>query len=125
VSLSKLIVDSVAMANELTGDLQVTVQHEAVQFNDDGTVLEDGHGNPTFDDAVDISVLLESEFRLIRTEAGQEAMSMAKLTILEPMSVHVRDRFTLPDGRSGPILRIKGLNAGSAVPALTELWLGS
>lgn len=125
MGLQDLITSVIGIADSVTKEVQVTVIHEAAQLNADGSPVDDGFGNLSFDGAAEVQMLLENEQRLIRTHNGQDAMSQAKLTVLQPLQISVHDRISLPDGRTGPILRIKGLHIGGELPALGEFWMGS
>lgn len=105
-----------ATAHRITGSLQATVQHERWKSID-------GYGLPTYARAIDRTAIVEKTQKLIRTAGGAEVMAKTRLTFLTPLSdldtgstitgrqhpTDVRDRITLPDGTTGPILDIEGM----------------
>jgi hypothetical protein len=88
----------------------------------DGT---DAYNKPTYSSAVTYSCVLEQKTRLVRTPGGQEVMSKHLLTFVQPVEVGPKDRITLPDGSTGPILDVNGvMDSETERPFCTEVLLG-
>jgi hypothetical protein len=112
MGLQDLIRSGVATANGITEELQVAVTHEP-------WVGKDQYGGPVFGTPVSRQALVEMKQRLRRSYTGQEVMQMAAVTFLVPVEpngaagrrepIDPRDRITLPDGTTGPILDAAGL----------------
>ena len=118
MGLDTLIAGAVATAKRVTGKLLAEVSHTPA------TALS-GYG-PTLGSPVTRKALVEEAIKPIRLADGTERVSIAKLTFLEPVSVTPDDRFTLPSGVTGPVLRTGGLvNPTTKQAFLTEVWLGS
>jgi len=110
VGLRDLVASGVALADNLTADLQPTVQHEAWTGND-------GFGGATYATAVPRAALVERKQKQVLNPQGQEVLSEHTITLLRPIAangapdrfepIDPRDRFTLPDGTTGPILSIE------------------
>lgn len=75
---------------------------------------------------VTIQALVEMKQQLVRAVNGELIMSQAKLTLLDPsIVVQLSDKFTLPDGTTGPILNFTGyVDGGTGHPVLSEVFLG-
>jgi hypothetical protein len=118
MGLDAIVRRAVAKANTITASLQVEVTHEA-------RTGQDTYGAPTFAAAVARPAIVERKQKLIRDTNGQERLSQHKVTFLQPVTLDVRDRITLPDGTTGPILDIAGLvDAGTNAPYYAEVLLG-
>lgn len=128
MALDSLIRRGVAVADRLTASLQPDVTHEA-------WTGQDGYGAATYAAGVARAAIIEQKQRLHRTSNGREVVTKAKITILRPITpngaagrtepIDVRDRFTLPDGSTGPIVDIGGFtDAGTGRPYFAEVWLG-
>lgn len=130
MGLDDLVRNGVATANRLTRDLQPTVRWEA-------WVADDDTGKPTYASAKGIKAIVERRARLRRRSDGQEILSQHTLLVLEVVKPNgaagrqepfdTRDRFTLPDGSTGPVVEIVGMtDAGSATGAryFSEILLG-
>jgi hypothetical protein len=108
----------VGIADSLTSTLQVTVGHE--KWLDQTT-----DGDPTYARKVFRKAVLDLRLSRVRTPQGQEVVSRASLTFVRPTVVAYKDRITLPDGSTGPILSINGfVDADTKKPFLAEVWLG-
>jgi hypothetical protein len=123
-----LVRDGIALATTLTSDLQ------------DNVVLSrwtgvDGYNKPTYADPVTHPALIENKQRQIRLPGGEVIQSRTKVTFLHPMTAHgaakrkepldPRDKIVLPDGRTGPILDVKGLiDPSTGFPYMIEVFLG-
>jgi hypothetical protein len=112
MALADTVRAGVALANSLTGSLQVTVQHEAWTHSDK-------QGAPKFDAPIAQPALVEYKHQLYRMPGGQEVTQRARVTFVGPIAgngaegrrepIDPRDRITLPDGTTGPILDVQGL----------------
>jgi hypothetical protein len=125
MGLDSLIRLAVQTANDQTLDVQSLVTHRRVKKNPDGSVKQDGYGNKEYESPVQIRAFIEDEQRLIRTDDGTKRQVDAKVTVFTSRKVDSEDRLTLPDGRSGPLLRIKALLDAKGQPYMTEVWMGS
>jgi hypothetical protein len=123
-----LVRDGIALAKTLTADLQdnITLQRWT------GT---DGYNKPTYADPVTHEVLIEHKMRQHRLPTGEIVQTRAKVTWLHPLTAHgaakrkepidPRDKITLPDGRTGPILDVQGLvDPATGYPYMPEVYLG-
>lgn len=129
MGLADIVRSGVAVANTLTAGLQVTVSHYAWTGHD-------VYGAPTFAAAVSRSALVDMTRKLRRMPDGQESVAHAVITIVGPITanggsnrqepIDPRDKFTLPDGSTGPILDIKGLlDPSTNKPFMYEVVIGS
>ena len=114
MALDTILRKGVALANTLTAALQDTVKHEA-------WIGHDGFAKPTYDpSSINRQAIVEMDQRLIRLADGQEVQQRARVTVIGPITgngangrkepVDPRDRITLPDGTTGPILDVKGVS---------------
>jgi hypothetical protein len=118
MGLDALVRSGVALAKQLTADLQVSVSHEAVSSRD-------LRGKPTYAAAVSRPAIVEKKQRLVRDTTGREVMCSHVISFLQPVSLSVEDRLTLPDGTTGPILSIEGLvDAGTNARFYVIVYLG-
>jgi len=111
MSFDDLVREGVALANELTDSLQVTVQHEA-------WTADDGLGGSTYAAAVPLTALVETRQQHRRLPDGREIVFNHLITILQPVAangatgrkepIDSRDRITLPNGETGPIISADG-----------------
>ena len=105
-----IIRQGVALADELTQDLQPSVEHEAWTGND-------GTGGYTYDFAVSRPALVERKQKLVRKATGEQVLSTHVVTFLRPIEdngatgrqepLDPRDRITLADGTKSNILSIE------------------
>jgi hypothetical protein len=111
----------VLLAHAETASLQVLVSIERWGG-------QDALGQPLYGPITPVRALVEATTRLVRTSDGREVPASTKLTILQPITLSVLDRITLPDGRQPPLLTVAGLvDPGATVPGqpyLTEAWCG-
>lgn len=132
MGLANIVRNAVKIADNVTKDLQVDVTHEA-------WTGRDAYDVPEFDDAVTLKALVEPMHRQVRLSNGQDVIQRAKVTIIGPVEdngggtatdprhepIDPRDRITLPDGTTGPILSVNGLTDPSTNrPYLYEVALG-
>jgi hypothetical protein len=111
----------VALANAQTATLQVPIGIERWGG-------QDALGAPLYGPLTPVRALVEAKTRVVRATDGREVLATTKLTILQPITLSVLDRITLPDGRQPPLISVEGLvDPGAAVPGqpyLTEAWCG-
>ena len=110
MALSDIIRNGVALADSLTVSLQATVQHAA-------WTGQNGFGDDEHAANVARLAIVERKQKLVRNAAGEEVLSQHVISILRPISangtsgrnepIDVRDRFTLPDGTTGPIINVE------------------
>ncbi len=128
MSLAGTIRSAVATADKVTKSLQENVAHRA-------WVSADMMGKMTFDPPISRKAIVEQAIKERRLPDGRLVMTSAKITFLEVIlpngaakrqePVDPRDRITLADGTSGPILNITGLrDPEKSRPYLLEIWLG-
>lgn len=97
-------------------------------------VSANGQGDVTYASSVDIRAHVDWTRKQVRTKTGELSLSRAVITILDIASVVAatsgrgfddKDKFTLPDGTTGPILALQGyIDAGTTHPISTEVMLG-
>jgi len=128
MGFADLIRGGVALANDLTGDLQVTVQHFA-------WISQNGDGEEQYASPVSRQALVDRTRKEKYTGAGRLVMSLATVTFLEPFAdngaatrtepVDPRDKIVLSDGATAPIVEIKGFeDSGTNRPFFNEVTLG-
>ncbi len=119
MGLDDVIRSGVALANTITADLQVTVTHEA--WSSVAVV----YGSGSFAAGVSRQAVVEQKDRLMRLPGGQEVLQRAVVTFVGPVTINVKDKITLPDGTTGPILTIKGVtDPSTGLPYAYEVALG-
>jgi len=108
----------VAIANQLTTDLQATVTHRVF-------VSSGGSGSSQYTN-VSRKALVTRKQRLVRSSSGDMSMSQAQVVFLDPgVVVKEFDKIILPDGTTGPILNTDGfVDAVTGRPILTQVYLG-
>jgi hypothetical protein len=124
-----LIRSGVALADSLTGSLQSTVTHEA-------WIGQDAYGSPSYAAPVARAALVEQRVAQARVQpSGEMVSTTAKVTFLRPIApngaagrkepVDTRDRITLQDGATGPLVNISNfIDKTTGRGYLTEVWLG-
>lgn len=132
MSLADTVRNGVATANTLTKDLQATVTHKP-------WIGQDGAGAEQYGTPVMHNALVDRTRKPLFTNSGKLIMTLATLTILEPIPdtvpnsgqqrvnpVDPRDIFILDDGTTGPIVKAAGFEDAGAAPApyLNEITLG-
>jgi len=128
MGLADIVRSGIALAKEVTSDLQVDVSHEA-------WISNDSYGKRVYAAAVTLSGIVEKKERLIRDFAGVVVVSKTKITILQPVTangatgrrepIDPRDRITPPDGVTGPILNAEGMiDSSTGAPYMFEIYLG-
>lgn len=117
----------IAVADKITKPLQATVTYERATGND-------GYGKTTFANGVPLKAIVDFARKQVRTTSGELSVTRATIDLLDINAVVKAtggegigndDRFTLPDGDSGPILDISGfIDAGTGHPIATTVMLG-
>jgi hypothetical protein len=128
MAFDSLVRNGIALAKSLTSSLQMNVQHFPWTGQTDRM-------KPTYGDPITYPALVEYKSELIRIATGEEKQAKTKVTFLAPITVNgaddrqepvdPRDKIVLPDGRTGPILEIKGLgDPVTGYPYMFEVTLG-
>jgi hypothetical protein len=78
---------------------------------------ENSYGQATFATAVTRKVALQDRVRHLSSNDLGSQMSTCSITILDAVTVDVKDRFTLPDGRTPAIMSIEGVLLSDGRPA--------
>lgn len=129
MSLATILRSGVALTDSITDSLQVAVTHEAWSGLS-------SYGAPTFATGVSRDAIVDYGPRLIRDASGQEVPVRATVMILRPIAangasgrrepIDPRDRFTLPDGTTGPILEVRQgvVDPSTSRPYCYEVALG-
>lgn len=102
MSLATVIQNGVAVADSVTSALQATITHSAYSS-------DDGYGKPTYSTGVERKCIVEKRQKYVRTNDGQEKLSLAKLTFPYPVTIGEQDKIALPDSTVMPILKINGV----------------
>jgi len=131
MGLSAIVRNGVRLANRLTADLQVVVQHKR-------WVGQDRFGQDVYDDIlVDRYALVEHKPGMRKQADGSEIIYRTTVTFVGPIVAldgvdnrsepfDLRDFLVMPDGSTGPILDISGLlDPATGKPYLYEIALGS
>ncbi len=130
MSLAGTVRSAVATADKIVKSLEENVSHQA--WTGTGGDL---FGKSGFATAVTRKAIVEQVIKERRLPDGRTVLTSAKLTFLavippngtagrqEP--IDPRDKLTLADGTTGPILNITGLrDPEKSRPYLVEVWLG-
>jgi hypothetical protein len=128
MSLNAIIRNGIAIADNVTRDLQGVVMHQSWL----GT---SGSGDVTFSAAVSRRALIDESEKPRFSQAGQLILTKAQLTFLDPIApqeaagrvnpVDSRDIFTLPDGTTGPVVSTSGfIDAETNQPYMISVTLG-
>lgn len=118
----------VAIADSVTKPLQATVTYERA------IVDNSGYGGPAYSAPVPLKAIVDYISSQVRTKDGVLTVSRAIITLLDIAAVVAAtgglgidngDRFTLPDGDTGPLLDIRGfVDAGTGHPIATQAVIG-
>lgn len=127
MSLLDDVREAVEVVNQETRDLQPTVTYERM------TGVSDT-GAKTYAAAVQLHAVVSYVSKMVRTPQGILTVSRATITLLDIAEVVAAtaglgigndDRFTLPDGDTGPTLDLSGfVDAGTGHPVATKVMLG-
>lgn len=117
----------VALADQITKPLQPTVMYERELGTNE-------YGDKTYAGAVPLRALVDFTSKQVRTRDGILTVTRATIDLLDIVEVVAatngdgignNDKFTLPDGDTGPILDISGfVDAGTTHPIATTVMLG-
>jgi hypothetical protein len=126
MSLLDVIRAGVKIADNITKPLQATVLYQRAS-------AAGGYG-VTYPSSVPLRAVVDYKTVQVRTKEGQLTVTRSILTLLDIAAVVAAtngegigndDRFTLPDGDTGPILDIGGfVDAGTGHPIATTVMLG-
>lgn len=128
MSLADVVRNAVATVNTVVKDLQEDVLHEA-------WISQGGFGNATYAAAVVRKALVDQKLHQRRLSDGRIVEVKAHLTFLEVVPpngaadrtepIDTKDRITLADGTTGPIVDVQGLrDPGAGRPFLLEVFMG-
>jgi hypothetical protein len=128
MALDDVVRSGVATIDSITGSLQVLVSHEA-------WTGQSGTGTETFAAAVQRPAIVEKKAREHRLSNGRVLQTVAYIAFLRPITangaagriepIDVRDKFTLPDGTTGPVIDTNAfLDPDTNAGYLHEVWLG-
>lgn len=122
MGLADIINGAVTIARNATSDLQPMVLREAAVL----PLSQDTYGEVTRSAGVLTPALVEMKQQMVKGLTGSLVASRAKVTFLNPaVVIHAKDRLTLPDGTSGPIVAFDGLvDKGTGNPFLTQVYIG-
>jgi hypothetical protein len=117
VGLAQTVRNVVAVANTVTKDLQVLVDHHVwLSQALDGTATYKIYKR---------SVLLDLKSTQVRISSGQLVAAKGLVTFLTPTAVSVKDQFGLPDGSVNPVLDVNGFADPSTGRAyVADVYLG-
>lgn len=124
--LADLVRKGVAIADRVTGTLQVEVRHYACTGHDE-------YGKPVHSSSpVKRKAIVDRKQKLLRTGAsdgnggrGEEVLAQIYIGFLRPVTVSTLDKFVLPDGTTGPTLSAEGfVDADTETGYYAEVWLG-
>lgn len=115
MGLGAVVRSAVAVANDITADLQDTITIEQWTAN-----ATDGYPGKSYDSSISVSAIIEQGPRPFRTREGEVIQAAAVINILQPIAangatgrvepIDPRDRITLPDGYADtPIMGASGL----------------
>jgi hypothetical protein len=102
VSLATIIQNGVSAANVITTSLQATITHAAYSS-------DDGYGKAVYSSGVERQAIVERRQKYVRTDTGEEKLSLARILFPYPVTIGEQDKITLPDSSVMPILRITGV----------------
>jgi hypothetical protein len=128
MALDRIVRNVIAIADRVTGSLQVDVQHLA------WTGI-DGFGAPTYAPVVIRPAHVEHKQSPIRTRSGDEVTGWHILSFLRPIvpngaagreePIDLRDKLVMPGGDTGPILDVSGyVDRGTLAPYYSTVVLG-
>lgn len=128
MSLLDVLRAGVKIADGVTKPLQADVTYEQA------TVDSTGYGGLVYGSAVKLRAIVDFARKQVRTPSGELTVTRATIDLLDVEAVYTatgglgignNDRFTLPDGDTGPILDISGfIDAGTGQPVATTVMIG-
>jgi hypothetical protein len=127
MGLLDVVRSGIKIADQITKPLQASVTYEQCTGSDD-------YGMKTYAASVSLNAIVDWKQKPVRTQAGVLTVTRATVGLLNIAEVVAAtggvgigddDRFTLPDGTTGPILDLGGfIDAGTGHPVSTEVYLG-
>lgn len=127
MNLLNVVRKGVATADKVTKSLQALVTFE--QY-----LSDDGFGTAIYAYPRKLRAIVDWKQKQVRTAEGELTVTRATVTLLNIAEVVAatggdgiddKDRFTLPDGTTGPILDMGGfIDAGTGHPVATEVFIG-
>lgn len=127
MSLLDVLRTGVAVANGVTRPLQPRIKYERC-------VSVDGAGTKTYAGPRFLHAVEEWEAHPVKTSGGVLTVARATLLFLDIPEVKTatagagftdKDKFTLSDGSTGPVLELSGfIDAGTAQPVATTVAIG-
>lgn len=118
----------IKVADKIVKPLEPTVQYERMTSMDTNGKRTFGNG------AVPLRAIVDFKRVQVRGRDGQVTMTRSTLELLDinavvaatgGLGISVNDKFTLPDGTSGPTLDVGGfVDAGTGHPIATTVMLG-
>ena len=128
MALDALVRKAVAIADKVTGSLQVEVLHQAwIGSNDDASAK--------YATAVALEAIVTEGAKPRRTNAGEVVMTKARIALLAPVEpngttgrlepLDPRDVLTLPSGTSGPVVDTDGglVDPGTGRTYFMQAWI--
>lgn len=101
MAFDDLVRTGVALADRMTESLQAPIVHEP-------WVGQGDTGEPIYAAPIQRTAIVEYEPKQVQAR-GQAVEVAARVVFLRPVLVGHSDRLTLPDGTTGPLVRIGGL----------------
>lgn len=128
MGLQDILRNAVATINDVTSDLQATITLSR-------WTGQDVYGAPTYAAAVSYTAIVDMREQQKRNESGQLVMLRALVILVQPLTangaanrrepIDPRDKITLPDGSTGPIVGSAGIiDSGTNKPYFHEIWIG-
>lgn len=127
MSLLDVLRSGVAIVDTVTKPLQANVTYERYA----GSNFQ---GTETYSAAVSLRAIVDGKQHQVRTTSGILSVSRALVIFLDVaalaaatggLGINDKDKITLPDGTTGPILAVTGfVDAGTGEPLATEVHLG-
>ena len=102
MALNDLVRNGVALAKSLTSSLQASVTHEARSASD-------AESNVSYSTGVSRPALVEFKPKMVRNSDGEQVLASCIVTFLEPVTITLQDRITLPDGSKPKIVSTETL----------------
>jgi hypothetical protein len=116
MALDDLIRGGIALAKDLTADLQATVKHRRYKGQ-----LHTGERD--FYPVVLRQAIVDAKQEKVRAADGREVVSRMYVLFLEPVDVTLKDEITLPDGTKPELIALAGfVDKGSGNPYYREIW---
>lgn len=131
MGFDSVIRNAIGIANSLTSSLQAEITLEQWTGQND-------QGKPTYGSVKRLMAIIDKKQTMRKDAGGQDIVAKHALTILKPIKangadgrqepIDPRDRITLPDGTTGPIVDIQGtVDPGAKIDGdtyITEVFLG-